>query len=35
MAGRIAVSRTEAEMPRGLEAVLVGSKTATEIGWMR
>ena len=35
MAGRVAVSRTEAEMPRGLEAVLVGAKTATEIGWTR
>jgi len=33
MAGRIAVSRTEAEMPRGLEVVLVGEKTASEIGW--
>lgn len=35
MAGRVAVSRTEAEMPRGLESVLVGAKTASEIGWTR
>ena len=35
MAGRIAVSSTEAQMPRGLGAVLVGHRTAAEIGWVR
>jgi hypothetical protein len=35
MAGRIAVSATQAHMPRGLDAVLVGHKTAAEIGWVR
>lgn len=35
MAGRMAVSDTEAHMPRGLDAVLVGPKTAAEIGWVR
>ena len=35
MAGRIAVSNTEAQMPRGLGAVLVGATTAAEIGWVR
>jgi hypothetical protein len=35
MAGRIAVTSTEAQMPRGLDAVLVGPKSAAEIGWLR
>ena len=35
MAGRIALSRTEAEMPHGLDAALVGTRTAHEINWVR
>lgn len=35
MAGRIAVSRTEAEMPANLGAVLIGAATAREINWVR
>jgi hypothetical protein len=35
MAGRVAVSKTEAEMPANLGAVLVGSATAREINWVR
>lgn len=35
MAGRIAVSRTEAEMPGNLGSVLVGRATAREINWLR
>jgi len=35
MAGRRAVSETEHEMPADLRSVVVGSKTATEIGWTR
>ena len=33
MGGRIAISATEAVMPRSLSRVLVGEKTAVEIGW--
>jgi len=33
MAGRMPVSESEAEMPRGLENVLIGAKTAQEINW--
>lgn len=33
MAGRIPLSPTRAEMPAGLEQVLVGPRTAAEIGW--
>lgn len=35
MAGRIALSQTEADMPHNLSSVLMGDKTAREIGWMR
>jgi hypothetical protein len=35
MAGRIPISEGEADMPRGLEQVLIGAKTAREINWMR
>lgn len=35
MAGRIAVSRTEAQMPADLGAVVVGVATAREINWVR
>lgn len=35
MAGRVAVSKTEAEMPANLGAVLVGTATAREINWVR
>jgi hypothetical protein len=34
MAGRIAISDDEAEMPDGLGEVLVGPETATEIRWL-
>jgi hypothetical protein len=34
MAGRIAISDDEAEMPDGLADVLVGPETATEIRWL-
>lgn len=33
MAGRIAISTTEAEIPRSLAATMVGPDTAAEIGW--
>ena len=35
MAGRMAVSPTEAALPDGLEAERVGPETAWEIGWVR
>lgn len=35
MAGRTPVSASQAEMPSGLEATLVGAKTAREIGWTK
>jgi hypothetical protein len=35
MAGRIAISDDEAEMPAGLADVLVGPETAVEIRWLR
>lgn len=35
MAGRIAISATEAEIPRSLAATMVGPGTAAEIGWRR
>jgi hypothetical protein len=35
MGGRIPRSRTEAEMPAGLGAVLIGDRTAREINWVR
>jgi hypothetical protein len=33
MAGRIAVAPNEAEMPESLDYMLIGAKTAAEIGW--
>lgn len=33
MAGRRAISATEAQMPPDLDAVVVGEQTAREIGW--
>jgi hypothetical protein len=35
MAGRMPVSESEADMPRGLDNVLIGAKTAQEINWLR
>lgn len=35
MGGRIPLSATEAEMPESLHQVVVGAKTAAEIGWSR
>jgi hypothetical protein len=35
MAGRIALSASEAEIPPGLRATNVGPATAREIGWLR
>ena len=35
MAGRIPVSSTEAETPQSLQQVIVGAKTASEIGWRK
>ncbi len=35
MAGRLPVTEDRAEMPRGLEEVLIGAKTAREINWAR
>ena len=35
MAGRIAISETEAEMPRTLKRAVIGEKTAREIGWVK
>ena len=33
MGGRIAVSKEETEMPDSLADVVIGEKTAREIGW--
>jgi hypothetical protein len=35
MAGRIPISSTEAEQPATLQQVLIGPKTASEIGWKK
>ena len=35
MAGRLPVTEDRAEMPEGLEQVLIGSRTAREINWLR
>ncbi|HTT38087.1 MAG TPA: hypothetical protein VMH32_10510 [Burkholderiales bacterium] len=35
MAGRIAIGESEAEIPSGLPEVLIGTKTAREINWIR
>lgn len=35
MGGRIPVSSTEAETPESLQQVIVGAKTASEIGWSK
>jgi hypothetical protein len=35
MAGRTPVSESEADMPLSLEHVLIGTKTAREINWLR
>ncbi len=35
MAGRLPVTEDRAEMPRSLEEVLIGTKTAREINWLR
>ncbi len=35
MAGRVPVTESEAEMPRSLEEVLIGAKTAREINWVK
>jgi hypothetical protein len=35
MGGRIPLSAAEAEMPASLDEVIVGAKTAAEIGWLR
>ena len=35
MAGRIPLSNTEAETPESLQQVLIGPKTASEIGWSK
>jgi hypothetical protein len=35
MAGRIPISRTRSEMPEFLGEVVIGSKTAAEIGWVK
>ena len=35
MGGRIAISETEAEMPKSLKQTLIGSMTAREIGWLK
>ncbi|MDH5601588.1 MAG: hypothetical protein OEY78_09820, partial [Gammaproteobacteria bacterium] len=34
MAGKIPVSKTEAEIPRGLHQVIIGQQTAREIKWI-
>lgn len=34
MAGRIALSKTEADIPHSLGSVVIGEKTAQEIGWL-
>jgi hypothetical protein len=35
MAGRLPVSPSEADIPRGLDRVLIGAKTASEINWVK
>jgi hypothetical protein len=35
MGGRIPVSSTEATTPESLQQVLIGAKTASEIGWRK
>ena len=35
MAGRIPSSTTQSEMPSSLDKVLIGTKTAREINWVR
>jgi hypothetical protein len=35
MGGRIPVSSTESTMPESLQQVIVGAKTAGEIGWRK
>ena len=35
MAGRLPISEAEAEMPRGLPQMLIGTKTAREINWIK
>jgi hypothetical protein len=35
MAGRIPVSSTQAQTPESLQQVLIGPKTASEIGWQK
>jgi hypothetical protein len=35
MAGRVPVSETRAETPRGLEETAIGAKTAREISWLK
>lgn len=34
MGGRIAISKNETEIPASLKSVVIGSKTAKEIGWI-
>lgn len=35
MAGRVPVSETHAETPRGLDEAMIGAKTAREISWLK
>jgi hypothetical protein len=35
MAGRIPLSETRAEMPRGMHQVVIGARTAREINWLK
>jgi hypothetical protein len=35
MAGRVAISPNEAEIPGGLDQMVVGALTAREIGWAK
>jgi hypothetical protein len=35
MAGRIAISETQADTPRSLKRVVIGAKTAREINWAK
>jgi hypothetical protein len=35
MAGRIPLSAAQSDMPSGLNKVLIGTKTAREINWLR
>jgi len=35
MAGRIPVSETGTEIPTGMDEVMIGTKTAREINWVR